>query len=116
MKIAGRDVVVWAPRIVGLGLAAFLGIFALDSLANPQGIVETAIAVLMGLVPAIIVLIAVIVGWKHEGIAATLFTVLAVVYALSSLKHTEWIALISGPLVLEAILFFVSWRYRSKTA
>jgi hypothetical protein len=34
-----------------------------------------------------------------------------VIYALSSLKHTEWIALISGPLVLEAILFFLSWRH-----
>jgi hypothetical protein len=43
MKIAGFDVVIWAPRIVGVGLAAFLGIFALDSLANPQGIVEAVI-------------------------------------------------------------------------
>jgi hypothetical protein len=111
MKIAGFDVVIWAPRIVGVGLAAFLGIFALDSLANPQGIVEAVIAVLMGLVPAIIVLIAVVVGWKYTGIAAAVFALLAVIYALSSLKHTEWIALISGPLVLEAILFFLSWRH-----
>jgi hypothetical protein len=113
-KPVSADVVLWAPRIVGLGLAAFLALFALDSLSNPQGILETAIAVIMGLVPALGVLAVVIVGWKHEGIAAALFAVFAVIYSVSALDHPEWILLIAGPLILVAILFLVSWRAHSK--
>jgi hypothetical protein len=115
-NISGRDVVIWAPRIIGLGLAGFLGIFALDSLSGPQGILGTAIAVIMGLLPALIVLGAVIVGWKHAAAACGLFVVLTAVYTLSALSHPDWIALISGPLALEAILFFVSWRFQSTAA
>ena len=114
--ITGRDVVIWAPRIVGLGLACFLGIFALDSLSSPQGILGTAIAVIMGLLPALIVLGAVIVGWKHAAAACGLFVVLTAIYTISALSHPDWIALISGPLALEAVLFFVSWRFQSADA
>jgi hypothetical protein len=111
-QLTARYVVLWAPRIVGLGLAAFLGIFALDSLSGSHGLLGTTIAVVMGLLPALIVLGAVLIGWKHAAVAAALFAVLTAVYTLSALSHPDWIALISGPLALEAVLFFLSWRFQ----
>ena len=111
---AGSDVVNWAPRIAGLGLAGFLALFALDALSNPQGILETTIAVIMGLAPALGVLAVVIIGWKHPGIAAVLFAVFAVMYSASAREHPGWILLIAGPLVLVSILFLLSWRGRVK--
>ena len=113
-KPGGGDLVHWAPRIAGLGLAGFLALFALDSLSNPQGLLETAIAVIMGLMPALGVLATVIIGWKRPGIAAVLFAVFAVMYSASALSHPGWILLIAGPLVLVAILFLISWRALAK--
>lgn len=112
--LARREFVLWAPRIIGLGLAGFLALFALDSLSKPQGILETAIAVIMGLVPALGVLSSVIIGWKHQGVAAIVFAVFAVIYSVSAHDHPGWILLIAGPLVLVAILFLVSWRAVSR--
>jgi hypothetical protein len=115
MKIASRDVVVWAPRIVGLGLSAFLALFALDSLSNPQGVLETTIAVVMGLVPGLGILGTVLVGWRHPAVASAVFGIFAVIYSLSARDYPGWIALIAGPLALETVLFFLSWRGRSES-
>ena len=84
---SNRDIALWAPRIMGLGLSAFLALFALDSLSRPQGILETTIAVVMGLVPALGVLGTVLVGWRRPAIAAAVFAVFAVIYSLSALDH-----------------------------
>jgi hypothetical protein len=110
MKAANRDIILWAPRVIGLGLALFLSLFALDAFSDPRGLLATVIALLMGLVPAMITLAAVLIGWKHQGIAALIFLVGAVFYAALALDHPDWILIITGPLVLEAILFYVSWR------
>ena len=114
LRADNRDIVLWAARITGLGLAGFLALFALDSLANPQGILGTTIAVVMGLVPALGVLASVIIGWRHPGIAAVLFAIFAVIYSASAHDHPGWILLIAGPLVLVSILFVLSWRAHVK--
>ena len=110
MKQANRDIVLWAPRVVGLGLALFLSLFALDTFGDPRGVIATIIALLMGLIPALITLTAVAIGWKHEGIASVIFLVGAIFYAVNALEHPDWILIITGPLVLEAALFYLSWR------
>lgn len=110
MKVANRDIILWAPRIVGLGLALFLSLFALDAFSDPRGVLATIIAILMGLIPALITLVAVVIGWKRQGIAAIIFLVGAIFYAINALEHPDWILIITGPLVLEAALFYLSWR------
>lgn len=110
MRVANRDIVLWAPRIVGLGLALFLSLFALDAFSDPRGVLATIIALLMGLIPALITLAAVAIGWRHQRIAAIIFLVGAVFYAVNALEHPDWIVIITGPLVLEAALFYLSWR------
>ena len=114
MKIANRNIVLWAPRIIGLGLALFLSVFAFDAFTDPRGVLATIIALFMGLIPAMITLIAVAIGWKHEGIAAIIFVVGALFYAVSALEHPDWILIITGPLVLEASLFYLSWRQSTR--
>lgn len=113
MKVINRSIIIWAPRIVGLGLAVFLGLFALDSLRGSGGVIAGTVAIVMGLVPAFIVLGAVGLGWKHEAIAAAIFAGLAVFYTASALDHPAWIAVIAGPLALEAALFLMSWWFKS---
>ena len=113
MRFTTREITLWSPRIFGLGLAGFLGLFALDSLAGHSGILNSTIAVVMGLAPALVVLASVAAGWNHPRIGTVIFTGLAVLYAINALVNPEWIALISGPLVIEALLFVLSsWSQR----
>ena len=114
-RLTSRDIGIWAPGIVGIGLAGFLGLFALDSIGGDAGILKTVIGVAMGLGPAMIVVASVAIGWRHPGTAAVIFAGLAVLYAVNALSHPAWIALIAGPLVLEAALFVNSWRLQVKS-
>ena len=41
---------------------------------------------------------------------ALIFLVGAVFYAALALEHPDWILIITGPLVLEAVLYYLSWR------
>jgi CHASE2 domain-containing sensor protein len=111
-KVTARDAIIWAPRAVGLALAIFLALFAVDAFADYRGILATVIALAMGLVPSLVVLAAVIVGWKHEAIAAGLFFALTGFYSVMALDHPMWIAIIAGPLLLVGILFLMSWRFQ----
>lgn len=49
-------------------------------------------------------------GW----IGAVLFGGLGLFYAAIALGHPSWILVISGPLLLLALLFFISWLKRAE--
>ena len=114
MRLSRYELTLWAPRIVGLGLAFFLSLFALDAFSEGRGIAGTIVAFAMGLLPALIVLITVIIGWKRDGIASLIFVALTLFYALSTLERPLWIAFIAGPLALVGALFFLSWRLKAR--
>jgi hypothetical protein len=114
MTFTSREIIVWAPRVTGLGLATFLSLFALDAFSDGRGIISTTVAFAMGLLPALVVLITVAIGWKHEAVAATIFAGLTIFYAASALDHPSWIVIIAGPLALVGALFFASWRIRMR--
>jgi hypothetical protein len=115
MKISRNDVIHWAPRIVGIGLAVFLAIFAADVFIEDRGILGTIVALMMHLVPSIVVLALVFVGWKHECIAAAGFVALAILYAATMRERLAWIALVSAPLGIVSALFFYSWWIKTRT-
>lgn len=108
------NTILWAPRIAGLCLSAFLAMFAFDAFSQNQGLLSGIVGTTMGLIPAIIALITVIIGWKYEGIAAGLFFIGALFYAVTTREHPGWIAVIATPLVVVGILFTISWRAKSK--
>ena len=56
---------IWAARLVGLALAAFLGLMALDT---PIGL-----GLLIHLIPCFIVLILVAIGWRWSRLGGWLF-------------------------------------------
>jgi hypothetical protein len=112
MRLTRRELTLWAPRIVGLGLAFFLSLFALDAFSEARGIAGTIVAFAMGLLPAAIVLATVIIGWKRDGIASLVFAALTIFYAVTTVERPLWIVFIAGPLALVAGLFFLSWRLK----
>jgi hypothetical protein len=92
--------VFWAPRLGGLAIATFLALFALDAVNA------------IHLVPSLLVLAIVAVGWKFEWVGAIGFTALAFLYAAMVWGRLDWVSVISTPLLLVGFLFCASWRAR----
>lgn len=94
----------WIPRLLGTLVAAFLALFALDSVAATRSVGESIAAVVIHLTPACIVLVAVILAWRRPLVGAFLFAGLAAGYAAIA-RRPDWIAVISGPLLIVATSF-----------
>lgn len=102
--------VTWAARILGIGLAVFLGLFALDAFEPGTPPVQAALAFVIHLLPSAVVLVVVASAWRREWIGALAFTGLAIAYAVMVRFHADWVLGISGPLLVVGTLFFWSWR------
>ena len=103
----------WTPRVLGILLSLFIGMFALDAFSDRKPFVRALADFGMHLVPALIVLAIAIASFKREWIGGLAFTGLAVVYALTmSRGRVDWMVAISGPLLLVGVLFLVSWFRR----
>ena len=77
--------------------------FALDVFSEGYGFKETIFALFMHLVPTYLVVAALVIAWRWEGVGAILFVALALFYMMMS-RGAGWI--ISGPLLLIGFLFF----------
>lgn len=93
----------WAPRVVGLILTAFLASFALDSVGKPP----TDLA--MHLLPALVAGAIVAVAWRRPLAGAVAFLVLAAAYAFTTMRRPDWILAVSGPLAFAALSYFAGW-------
>lgn len=107
---AGR-LILWVPRAAGILLAAFLGIFALDSFGPGVPLTQAIPAFLIHLIPTYLVLAVVAVAWRFEWVGSLAFIALAVAYGVMVHWRMDWVAAISGPLLVVAALFFWSWRH-----
>ncbi|MDD3642280.1 MAG: hypothetical protein PHQ19_02305 [Candidatus Krumholzibacteria bacterium] len=103
------DVLRWCPRVLGICVAVFIGLFALDSVGD--GIVPF----LIHLIPAFALLAVALVSYRWEWIGGIVFTGLGIVYAVGARRHLDWVLIISGPLILTGLLFFLSRRARRRT-
>jgi len=82
---------------------------------------ETLIALVLHLVPTLIVVVLLVFAWRREMIGAIAFAGLAITYVVVMWgRGFPWAtyAIISGALLLNSFLFFLSWRQRlsSQTA
>lgn len=93
----------WSPRILGILVALFIGVFALDAVN------EGAAAFLIHLIPAVFLLLTVALAWRWPWMGGVIFVALAVYYAMSVSGHLNWVLAISGPLLVVGILFLWSW-------
>jgi len=114
MNETTKRVVYWTPRIICIAFAAFLGIFAMDVFSMRVDFWHKALALLIHLIPTALVLIALMVGWRREWIGAVVFPLLAVFHLVTKWGfHWSVYALIDGPLLLMAVLFWVNWSNRA---
>lgn len=98
----------WLSRLLGIAMALFLGIFALDAFDGGP-FLQVVMGFALHLIPAAIVLATVAAAWRREWIGAVLFTGLGVAYAVTAREHLPWIAAISGPLWTIGLLYAFTW-------
>ncbi|PIZ82951.1 hypothetical protein COX97_02225 [Candidatus Pacearchaeota archaeon CG_4_10_14_0_2_um_filter_05_32_18] len=116
----------WTPRILAILFIIFLAIFSLDVFGNDYTLWETVTGLFMHNIPSLILLIVLIISWKHEivgGIGFILAGILYIVFVLINVIKTgfEWYYLlwavqISGIAFFIGILLFIGWKQKRKKA
>jgi len=106
----------WIPRILGILFAVFLSLFALDVFGEDRSFWETALALLIHLIPVYVVVIALVLAWRWAWVGAVVFTALAALYVILGWGRFHWsaYAVISGPLTLLGFLFHLNWIHRAQ--
>ena len=112
--------VYWTPRILSIIFILFLAMFSLDVFEMKLGFWETILGLFMHNIPAFILLIVLLISWKHEIVGGIGFilagTLYIVIMLMNALRNSfEWYMLfnsliIAGPALLIGILFIVNWR------
>jgi len=102
-------VTIWAPRLAALAVSLFLAVFALDEITG-KSVAGGLAGFVVHLAPSAIVLAVAALSWRSPLVGAVGFGLFAIAYAMMVRGRLDWIAAISGPLALVAVLFFVSWR------
>jgi hypothetical protein len=120
-----RKILFWAPRILSIIFILFLMIFSLDVFAENLSFWEIALGLFMHNIPALILLVLVIVSWKHELVGAITFISAGILYILWTFISVimggfdwrialSWSLTIAGPAILVGILFLLNWISKRK--
>ncbi len=109
----------WTPRILGLVIALFTGIFALDVFGQGTPFWRTILGFFMHLlVPTLLLLAGVIIAWRRPLVGAVIFLGWAIFYLISAWGRFDISAylLISGIPALVGALFLADWLIRRRKA
>lgn len=110
MAATSDRLLTWAPRVLGILVALFLGLFAFDAARGQNPVFDAAFEFVAHAIPAAFVLALVAAAWHRRWIGAVGFTAAALAYAVvMSRGRVDWILVISGPLLIVGVLFLWSW-------
>lgn len=107
MTSGARRALQWAPRILAVALGAFFSIFALDVFGHGGSVGETALALLLHLLPSLLVLMVLALAWRRPVVGAAAFAALALAYlawAWGRLRPASYLP-IAAPLLVLAGLY-----------
>jgi hypothetical protein len=115
MTATSGRLLVWSPRIIGILVSLFIGMFALDAFSEGKPFLHALPDFLIHLSPAFVLLTIVGASFRWPWIGAVAFICLAAVYAMTMSKgRLDWMLTISGPLLVVGALFLWSWFERGK--
>lgn len=123
MKKAKRKVgrfVYWTPRILSIIFLLFLAMMSLDVFSSGLSLGQTLVALFMHNIPAIVLLVVLIISWKHEIVGGVAFILAGLLYIALLMRnpfewyYLAWAVQISGVSFLIGILFIIGWRKKRK--
>jgi hypothetical protein len=115
----------WTPRILSIIFLLFLAMFSLDVFDGNYGFWGTLLGLFIHNIPVLILLIILIISWKHEIAGGIVFILAGLFYVVMVLRTVlisnphPWFMLfwpvpIAGPAFLIGILFLISWSKKRK--
>jgi hypothetical protein len=110
MAMTTPTLLLWSPRIAGILVSLFIGMFALDAFSEGKPFVQALPDFVIHLIPAFVLLAIVGASFRWPWIGAISFIGLAVLYAVTmSNGRLDWMLAISGPLLVVGALFLWNW-------
>jgi hypothetical protein len=116
--------VYWTPRILTILFLLFLAMFSLDVFSPGMSFWQIVVGLFMHNIPVFVLLIVLIISWKHEIVGGVAFILAGLAYTVSVLSGNlhgqfewykiSWIATIAGPAFLIGILFIIGWMRKRK--
>ena len=106
----------WTPRILSIVFILFLMLFSLDIFDLQLGFWGTILGLFMNNIPALLLLIILIISWKHEIVGGIAFILAGILYIILLMRnpfewyYLAWAAQISGIAFLIGILFLINWH------
>ncbi len=106
----------WAPRILMIVFIPFISLFAMDAFEGNETFFRKLGAFFIHLIPTFVLVILLILSWRREWIGGIAFFLLGVLYVITAWGRFPLVTyiLISGPLFLVAILFWINWIQKGK--
>lgn len=121
MKNNSGKFVYWTPRILSIGLIAFLALFSLDVFGQGYGFWGTLLAFFMHNIPVIILIVFLVIAWKREIVGAIVYLIGGLLYIFLSFRGADdwrmalvWSLQISGAAFIISGFFFANWREKIK--
>ncbi len=101
-----------AAIAVGILYALTLLVFAADVFSKEQSISQTASDLFLHLLPTVLVLLFVFVGYKWPLIGAIIFLLTGAAYIFTGWSNMHWTAhcLVAGPLFIMSVLYITDWK------
>jgi hypothetical protein len=117
MRPPGMRLLYWAPRILTILFATFISLFALDVFTEGRGFWETALALLIHLIPTAILIGVLFLSWHREWIGGILYIVLGILYIVWAWGRfpVGTYVIIAGPLFVTGALFMLQWSLRANS-
>jgi hypothetical protein len=110
----------WAPRILSIIFILFLAMFSLDVFDEKLGFWKTVLGLLIHNIPVFILIVALLISWKHEIVGGIVFILAGILYVVMIISRSpfewymlSWILIVAGPVFLIGILFIANW-FRKK--
>ena len=81
----------WTPRILAIIFILFLALMSLDVFSEELNFWQTLLALFMHNIPALVLLIVLIISWKHEIVGGIAFILAGITYmVLLFINPFEW--------------------------
>ncbi|MBI3622933.1 hypothetical protein HY212_02530 [Candidatus Pacearchaeota archaeon] len=112
----------WLPRILSILFILFISIFAFDVFDEFYGL-ELVIVLVMHLIPSFILMILLIISWKHEIVGGVAFIIAGIAHMVSSVVRAgvePWYIFAAFSLIIDVpafaigILWILNWKNKKK--
>jgi len=109
--------IIWAPRAISIILIIFISLFAFDGFVPGTTGYEKTLSLAIGLLPAIILTLALILGWffKLAGGIAYISLGIAMTFFFNTYQSDLSFLTLSSPVLVVGILFILSYFYEKAT-